>query len=103
VEVLVGNEVVDISELLHDLLDCLRIGGEDGSSFVVNFLEVSSIDLAQLTIPVAVPIRPFHLLLLAPARISRLLQIGVQLVDRLALVDLQEFFYQVDHPLRNSP
>lgn len=102
VEVLVGDELIDVSELVHDLLDCLRVGRKDSRHFVVDLLQVRKLHLAQLTVPIAVPVGTLYLLFFASLHLRRLLQVGMQLIDRLALVYLKKFLHNVDDSLRNG-
>lgn len=102
IEVSIGHLVINIPHVLQYLVDGLGIGGEDSSHFGVDFLQVGHVDLVEFGIPVSVPIVPFLLPLLRVFDLT-LPQVVVQLVNCLALKDLQEFLDKIDNPMGDCP
>jgi hypothetical protein len=93
---------INIAYIFEYLVNSLRVGGEDGCNLGVNLLEVEDVDLGELSVPVAVPVVPLLLALLGVLHLA-LLQVVVELLDCLALEDLQELFYQVDYSVGYRP
>lgn len=102
IEVRVGHLFVNVPYFLYYFVDGFGIGGEDGGNFGVDFLQVGHIDLAKLSVPVTVPIAPFFLALFRMFDFA-LLEIIVELLDRLALKDLQEFLDEINDAMGDCP